>query len=210
MKRICVYCGSNSGKNPLFEKAAIELGNLIAQRGYELVYGGGSIGLMGITADAALSKGGKVIGVIPTFLHDLELGHKGITELLEVATMHDRKALMSSLSDAFIALPGGFGTLEEITEVISWTQLSVHKKPCAFLNIDGFFDPLIKFIEKAVIEGFIRKEHLSIVINSRSPEPLLEEIERWHSHYETHVAAFKIEPKEGFPINPGKKAKKND
>ncbi len=145
MKRIAVFCGSKKGNDPAYIEAAKELGKELATRKIELVYGGGAVGLMGVVADSALEHHGKVIGVIPEKLYEMEVAHMGITELFRVKTMHERKALMADLSDAFIALPGGIGTMEEIMEVMTWAQIGYHTKPCAFLNINGFYDHLIEF-----------------------------------------------------------------
>ena len=155
MKRITVYCGSKHGNNPFYQKAAEDLGKELAHRKIELVYGGGAVGLMGVIANAVLTNHGSVIGVIPEKLYEMEVAHMGLTELYRVKTMHERKALMADLSDAFIALPGGIGTLEEIMEVITWAQIGYHKKPCAFLNIDGYYENLFKFFETMEQEGFL-------------------------------------------------------
>ena len=147
-QRICVFCGSNSGNNPAYRAAAIELGRLLAGRDIEIVYGAGNIGLMGILADAALAAGGKVIGVIPESLMAKEVGHLGLTELRIVKSMHERKAIMSDLSDAFIAMPGGFGTFEEFCEVVTWSQLGIQSKPCGLLNVEGYYDPLLELFDQ--------------------------------------------------------------
>jgi len=145
-------------------------------RGLGLVYGGGSIGLMGIVADATMSAGGEVIGVIPAFLNELEIGHRGVTELRVVDSMHDRKALMAELSDAFLALPGGFGTIEEFCEVLTWAQLRLHAKPCALLNTHGFFNPLLSLFDLQVAEGFLSEANRALVLAGPEPEPLLERL----------------------------------
>jgi len=160
MKRVCVYCGSATGANPAYREAAANLGTLLAQQGLGLVYGGGNVGLMGVVADAALHAGGEVIGVIPTALMDKELGHTGVTKLHVVASMHERKQLMADLSDGFIALPGGIGTLEELFETFTWLQLGFHRKPVALLDVGGFYDHLLTFLRHATAEQFIRDEHL--------------------------------------------------
>ncbi len=155
MKSICVYCGSSAGTDIIYRKSAIELGKALARYNIRLIYGGGKIGLMGELADSVLSNGGEVIGVIPQFLYEKEVAHTGLTRLEVVATMHQRKAAMIKEADGFITLPGGFGTLDETFEVISWGQLQLHQKPCAFFNIQGYYDELKNFIEKAIKEGFV-------------------------------------------------------
>jgi uncharacterized protein (TIGR00730 family) len=172
-RRICVFCGSNSGKNIAYRHNAVELGRLLASRGIEVVYGAGNIGLMGILADATLAAGGKVIGVIPESLMATEVGHPGLTELRIVKSMHERKAIMSDLSDAFIAMPGGFGTFEEFCEVVTWSQLGIQSKPCGLLNVEGYYDPLLQLFDHAVTEGFLREENRRLVLADREPERLL-------------------------------------
>jgi hypothetical protein len=159
MKRICVFCGSNPGRNPEHLQAATELGKVLARQGIEVVYGGASIGLMGALADSALKEGGKVIGVIPQALKNREVAHAGLTELRVVSSMHERKQLMESLSNAFIALPGGFGTLDEFCEIVTWFQLGIHHKQFGVLNSAGFFDHFLSFIDEAVRQEFVRAEH---------------------------------------------------
>jgi len=154
--RLCVFCGSSSGRNPAFTAAAEELGCELARRGLGLVYGGGNVGLMGVVADAVLDAGGEAIGVIPEALMAREVGHLGLTKLHIVRSMHERKALMAELADGFVALPGGFGTFEEFFEVVTWAQLGFHAKPCALLNVTGFFDPLLRLLDGAVTDGFIQ------------------------------------------------------
>lgn len=176
LKRLCVFCGSRAGTHPRYREAARRLGLALASRGMGLVYGGGSIGLMGVVADAALSSGGEVIGVIPAFLNDLEIGHRGVTELRVVNSMHERKAIMAELSDAFMALPGGFGTVEEFCEVLTWVQLRLHAKPCALLNVHGFFDPLLRLFDQQVAEGFLSPQNRALVLAGPEPEPLLERL----------------------------------
>lgn len=158
MKRLCVYCGSSSGNSPEFKNAARELGETIAARGLELVYGGARVGLMNEVADAALAKGGKVIGVLPRFMSSKELAHESLTELHLVDTMHQRKQLMAELSHGFVALPGGFGTFEEIFEAMTWAQLHLHQYPCALLNVAGYYDSLLKFLDESVRAGFVRQD----------------------------------------------------
>ena len=175
-RRICVFCGSNLGSNPIYRAAAEQLASLLVQQGIELVYGGGNIGLMGVLADTVLAGGGKVIGVIPESLMAREVGHRGLTELRVVSSMHERKALMSDLSDAFIALPGGFGTFEEFCEVLTWSQLGFHVKPCGVLNVGGFYDPLLALFDRAVVNRFIRAEHRGLVLADTDIDALLERL----------------------------------
>jgi uncharacterized protein (TIGR00730 family) len=164
MKRICVYCGSSAGVNPVHREAAVHLGTLLASRGIGLVYGGGNVGLMGVIADAVLHAGGEVIGVIPTALMEKELGHGGVTKLHIVSSMHERKQLMADLSDGFISLPGGIGTLEELFETFTWLQLGFHDKPVGLLNVDGFYDHLLAFLRHAAAERFLRVGHLDSLL----------------------------------------------
>lgn len=164
MKRICVFCGSNSGIDPVFLETAEKVGKFLVSENVELVYGGGRVGLMGKIADTVLANGGRVIGVIPEALAIKEVAHQGLTELYIVDSMHERKALMAELSDGFIALPGGFGTFEELCEIITWAQLGIHQKPCALLNVNGFYDHLIAQIDLSVSQNFIRDEHRRLVL----------------------------------------------
>jgi uncharacterized protein (TIGR00730 family) len=180
MKRICVFCGSSTGIRPAYAQAARELGAGIAGRGVGLVYGGGKVGLMGVLADAVLSHGGEVIGIIPQGLVDKELAHTGLTELRVVQSMHQRKALMAELSEAFLALPGGYGTLEEFCEMLTWSQLGLHRKPCGLLNLEGFYDPFLAQIDHAVSAQFIRPEHRSLLQAHSQPGPLLEQLLHFH------------------------------
>jgi uncharacterized protein (TIGR00730 family) len=163
MRRVCVFCGSSAGKPGVYAEGARRLGEALAGRGLGLVYGGGHIGLMGVLADAVLAGGGEVIGVIPQSLVDRELAHAGLSELHVVETMHQRKALMADLSDAFVALPGGYGTLDETFEILTWAQLGIHAKPVGLLNVGGFFDPLLAWIGRAEAEGFIRPQHVELL-----------------------------------------------
>jgi uncharacterized protein (TIGR00730 family) len=172
-RRICVFCGSNLGNRPAYQNSAVAMGRLLAGRGIEVVYGAGNVGLMGLLADAALAAGGKVIGVIPESLMAKEVGHLGLTELRIVKSMHERKAIMSDLSDGFIALPGGFGTFEEFCEVVTWSQLGIQSKPCGLLNVEGYYDPLLQLFDHAVSEGFLRKENRQLVVDDRDAESLL-------------------------------------
>ena len=169
-----MFCGSSRGAKPEYADVADALGVAIAQRGYGLVYGGAQVGLMGIVADAALRAGGEVIGVIPEALVRKEVVHPHLKDLRIVGSMHERKALMSDLSDAFVALPGGCGTFEEFFEVVTWAQIGLHRKPCALLNVAGFYDPLLALFDHAVSEGFVRPEHREIIVTETDPERLLD------------------------------------
>ena len=177
--RLCVFCGSSSGLNPAFAAATRVLGAELALRGIDVVYGGGNVGLMGVLADAALTAGGRVIGVIPHALVARELAHQGLTSLHVVNSMHERKALMADLADGFIALPGGFGTLEEFCEAVTWTQLGVHAKPCGLLNVDGFYDGLLAFFEHALGEEFLKPTHRQIVVAHSDAAPLIDRLAAW-------------------------------
>ena len=177
--RVCVFCGSNSGSDQVYVEAARDLGRLFAREGIALVYGGGSVGLMGELADAVLSSGGEVIGVIPHALWAREVGHRGLTDIRIVDTMHERKAMMADLADAFIALPGGLGTMEEIFEIWTWAQLGLHQKPVGFLDVNGFYAPLMQFLDRAVRERFLRPEHRAIAMLDRDPEALLKKFDTW-------------------------------
>jgi hypothetical protein len=174
---ICVYCGSSSGSNPIYAEAAHTMGTAIAKRGKTLVYGGGAVGLMGIVADAALAAGGRVLGLMPQALVDKEIQHKGLTELRVVGSIHERKAGMIAAADALIAMPGGFGTYEEITEAATWAQLGYHRKPCGLLNVNGFYDGLITLMERAIADGFVNPAHRDILVIERGVEALLDRIE---------------------------------
>lgn len=173
MNSICVFCGSSSGKDPAYAEAARFLGDTLARRGVTLVYGGGNVGLMGIVADAALEAGGEVIGVMPKALVEREISHSSLTKLHVVGSMHERKALMSELSDGFIALPGGNGTLEEFFEVLTWAQLGEHRKPCGLLNVSAYYDPLLNILDHMVDQGFLSEKHRSIVQVESEPENML-------------------------------------
>jgi uncharacterized protein (TIGR00730 family) len=159
LRAVCVYCGSSVGRKSVYAERAARLGDRLAREGLSLVYGGGNVGLMGIAADAALAAGGEVIGVIPEQLVGWEVAHRGLTRLDIVATMHERKARMFDLSDAFVALPGGFGTLDEMFEMLTWRQLGLGDKPCAFLDVDGYYTPLMAMLDRMLKEGFLRDEH---------------------------------------------------
>jgi uncharacterized protein (TIGR00730 family) len=171
--KLCVFCGSSSGRESVYTGLAVQLAQELAQRNIGIVYGGGRVGLMGALADAALAAGGQVIGVMPQALIDREIAHRGLTELRVVGSMHERKALMAELADGFIALPGGIGTLEELFEVWSWAQLGFHRKPCGLLDVDGFFDPLIQFLDHLVTAGFVRPAHRAMLLLATSPADLL-------------------------------------
>ena len=175
-RRLCVFCGSNLGIDPSYRDGAAAMGGLLAHRGIELVYGGGNIGLMGVLADAVLQARGRVIGVIPESLLAKEVGHRGLTDLRIVQSMHERKALMADLSDGFIGMPGGFGTFEEFCEVVTWSQLGIHAKPCGLLNVQGYYDPLLELFDHAVREGFLREENRRLVLEDSDPGRLLEKM----------------------------------
>ena len=164
MRSICVFCGSRPGAKPAYRAAAEALGQLLAERGIELIYGGGNIGLMGIVADACLAAGGKVVGVIPRALLEWEVGHEGLTRLEVVDSMHTRKARMAELADGFIALPGGLGTFEELFEILTWAQLGFHNKPIGLLNVDGYYLPLVQMMERGVAEGFMKAENRGLLL----------------------------------------------
>lgn len=176
MKRLCLFAGSSRGAREDYAQAAQKLARELVSRGIEVVYGGGKVGMMGVLADAALAAGGKVIGVIPKALLAKEVAHAGLTELRVVASMHERKAMMAELSDGFIALPGGLGTLEEFFEVLTWAQLGLHAKPCGLLNVSGYYDRLLGFLDLTVEERFVRTQHRGLVITSTSPADLLEQL----------------------------------
>jgi uncharacterized protein (TIGR00730 family) len=176
MKRICVFCGSNNGLKTVYSDAAQTMGVALSRHSIGLVYGGGSVGLMRVIADAVLRESGEVIGVIPEALATKEVAHMGLKDLRVVSSMHERKALMAQLSDAFIALPGGYGTLEEFCEVLTWAQLGLHRKPCGILNVKGFYDPLLSFLDHAVSEGFVREVHRSLILVDPDPERLLDKL----------------------------------
>ncbi|CAL5096566.1 unnamed protein product [Urochloa decumbens] len=183
-RRICVYCGSAKGKKPSYQDAAIDLGNQLVERGIDLVYGGGSIGLMGLVSHAVHAGGRHVLGIIPKSLMPREVTGDPVGEVRAVSGMHERKAEMARFADAFIALPGGYGTLEELLEVITWAQLGIHKKPVGLLNVDGFYDPLLSFIDLAVNEGFITEEARRIIISARTAKELVMKLEDYVPEYD--------------------------
>ncbi|MEO8008688.1 MAG: TIGR00730 family Rossman fold protein [Betaproteobacteria bacterium] len=176
MKRVCVFCGSNPGARPQYRIAAQALAAALARCGLGLVYGGGNVGLMGMIADSMLQAGGEVIGVIPQSLVAKEVAHHGVTELRVVDTMHQRKALMNELSDAFIALPGGFGTLDEFFEILTWSQLGIHNKPSGLLNVCGYYDSLLAMLDHAVNERFLRPAHRALVLADSDADSLLQRL----------------------------------
>jgi uncharacterized protein (TIGR00730 family) len=174
VRRVCVFCGASPGHRPVYAEAARRLGRLLASRGTGLVFGGGRVGLMGVVADAVLAAGGEVVGVIPRALVEKEVAHDRLTDLHVVDTMHERKALMVDLSDGFVALPGGVGTLDELSEVLSWAQLGLHRKPCGVLNVEGYFDPLLAMLDRGVAEGFVRPEDRAFLLVDDEPAALLD------------------------------------
>lgn len=178
MKRVCVFCGSSAGSRPEYADSAERLGRAVAGQGLELVYGGASVGLMGVLADTVLSRGGTVRGVIPEALIAREIAHEDLTELRVVTSMHERKRVMAELADGFLALPGGMGTLEELTEILTWAQLGLHSKPFGVLNVAGYFSPWLSFLDHAVDEGFISKEHRAMLAVDDDPDALLRTLAR--------------------------------
>lgn len=178
-RRICVFCGSSRGASEGYSDAARELGQEIVERGRELVYGGGDVGLMGVIADTVLGAGGRVIGVIPASLVEREVAHPGLDDLRVVTSMHERKATMAELSDAFVALPGGLGTLEETFEVLTWAQLGIHEKPCGILDVAGYFSGLLAFLEDAVGEGFLKPAHRDLLLVDDDAGRLLDRLREY-------------------------------
>jgi uncharacterized protein (TIGR00730 family) len=176
LSAVCVYCGSSPGADPAFAAAAASFGRVLAERRVGVVYGGGHVGLMGALADAALAAGGSVHGVITRALEQKELAHDGLTAMTVVETMHERKAAMADLADGFVMLPGGFGTLDEFFEVVTWTQLGIHSKPCGVLNVSGYFDPLLAFVERAAEERLVRAEHRDMLIVETDPDAMLDRL----------------------------------
>ena len=179
MRRICVYCGSSPGARPDYAAAAERLGMVLAGRGLGLVYGGAHVGTMGVIGDAVMSAGGEAIGVIPQSLRDREIAHTGLTELHVVASMHERKLMMMDLSDGFVVLPGGNGTLEELFETYTWLQLGIHRKPIGLLDVGGYWSRLVGFLDHAVVEGFVRREHADLLLVDEDPERLLDRFASW-------------------------------
>lgn len=180
MKRICVFCGSSPGARLEYASSARQLGELLAERGLTLVYGGGNVGMMGQLANAVLENGGQITGIIPEAIADMEVAHTGLSDLRVVDSMHTRKALMAELADGFIALPGGLGTLEELVEVLTWAQLGFHDKPCGLLNIEGYFDSFLDFVDHMATQKFILPANRELIIVDRSPAGLVEKM----SHYQ--------------------------
>ena len=178
LRRICVFCGSSVGRRPEYRESAEALGQALVAHGIELVFGGGRVGLMGVVADAVLARGGHAIGVIPEALVAREIAHQGLSDLRVVGSMHERKATMAGLADAFVALPGGFGTFEEFCEVVTWTQLGLQRKRCGLLNVGGFYDPLLALVDRAVEDAFIRAENRDLIVTAAEPEALLEALAR--------------------------------
>ena len=179
IKRICVYAGSNPGNDDCYRAAAQNLAHTLVRRGIGIVYGGGNVGLMGELADTVLAAGGEVVGIMPRQLVEKEVAHLGLTDLKVVESMHERKAAMANLSDAFVALPGGIGTLEEIIEVYTWSQLGLHRKACALLNVGGYYDGLTAFLDHAVSEGFLARSHRELLVVIERPGELIEILESW-------------------------------
>ena len=174
MKRVCVFCGSSTGVRPVYVESARAMGKALLRKGIGLVYGGGGRGLMGILADSVLEGGGEVIGVIPEAMAAKEVAHHGVTELRTVHSMHERKAMMADLSDAFVAMPGGFGTFEEFCEIITWAQLGLHRKPCGILNVEGYYRPLLELFDRAEAQGFISTANRRLVLEEAHPDRLLD------------------------------------
>ena len=176
MRRVCVFCGSKHGARPQYTEAARAMAAALVAAGVDLVYGGGRVGLMGVVADAVLEAGGEVIGVIPDHMSDREIAHYGLTDLRVVGSMHERKALMYQLSDGFVALPGGLGTLEELFEITTWSQLGLHAKPTGLLDVAGFYTPLVRFLDQLVTEGFVAERHRRLLRVADKPAALLEQL----------------------------------
>jgi uncharacterized protein (TIGR00730 family) len=179
--RVCVYAGSGSGANPDYAAVSTQVITEVVRRGANVVYGGGSLGLMGVLADAALEAGGEVTGVIPRFLDDREVGHHGVTDLRVVETMHERKMLMAELADAFLVLPGGIGTLEEVVEMLSWSQLGLHRKPIGLLDVDDFWAPLVALLDHMTAEQFVGLDHRRLLLSHSDPVALLDAMEAWEA-----------------------------
>ena len=179
MRSVCVFCGASSGHDPAYALAARRFGEVLARHGIELVWGAGNVGLMGVVADAVLSHGGRAVGVIPDFMVERELAHTAASEILIVDSMHARKAAMAERADAFVALPGGFGTLDELFEILTWAQLHIHRKPIGLLNVQGFFDPLLAMVQHMSTAGFITARHLALLQMNALPEELLDAMRRY-------------------------------
>jgi uncharacterized protein (TIGR00730 family) len=194
MKYICVFCGSSLGSRSVYQEAAQAMGKALVSQGLGLVYGGGNVGLMGVIADAVLAAGGEAIGVIPEFLAVKEIVHTGLTQLYTVNSMHDRKALMAELADAFIALPGGYGTLEEFCEILTWAQLGLHQKPQGLLNVEGYYDPLLQLFDRAVDDQFLRADLRHLVIEADQPEVLLDRLASYKSSYVDKWVGLPVKP----------------
>lgn len=177
MKSIAVFCGSKPGNLPLYSESARQLGNLLGERKIKMIYGGAKIGLMGEIADAVLRAGGDVVGVLPDFLRNREIKHEGLTELYTVGTMHERKALMNQLCDGVIAMPGGIGTLDEVFEMLTWGQLGLHQKPIGFLNVNGYYDSLLNFVDRVIEDGFMNESNKNLFVVNRTPEGLLADMD---------------------------------
>ena len=190
MKSICVYCGANGGASPRYAEQARALARAMVEANLALVYGGGNVGLMGVIADEVLRLGGEATGVIPQALVEREVGHTGLTRLFVVRDMHERKAMMSDLADGFIAMPGGMGTLEELFEMLTWSQLGIHNKPVGLLNVDGFYDKLVDFVAHQQAEGFVREQHAALMLVEPAAGPLVERLQ---------LAAGRLVPLEGNP-----------
>ena len=177
LRSVCVFCGSNPGTHPGYKLAAQQIGTLLAQKGIQLIYGGANRGLMGTLADACLAEGGRVIGVMPKVLVEKEVAHRGLTQLIIVGSMHERKAAMANLAGAFIALPGGYGTWEEFCEVLTWSQLGLQQKACAVLNVNGYYNPLLAMADRAVTEGFVNSVHRQLILDDTDPARLLQRLQ---------------------------------
>ncbi|MGU3372409.1 LOG family protein [Bacillus mycoides] len=180
MNSICVFCGSNYGESEEYKNTAEKLGEFLSEKNTTLIYGGGKVGLMGSVANSALQAGGNVVGIIPEFLRDKEIAHQGLTDLIVVDSMHSRKQKMSEMADGFIVLPGGYGTYEEMFEVLSWGQIGIHKKPVGLINVDGFFDPLLKMLQHTVDKGFARPENLNLILSSTNIEELFAQMKDYN------------------------------
>jgi len=181
MRNICVFCGSKKGNDPTYEQKSIEFAQLMAKHELDLVYGAGKVGIMGVIANEVLKLNGKVYGYIPYFLKEMEVAHLGLTELVEVETMHQRKALMAEKADAFVALPGGMGTMDELCEIITWAQLQLHNKPIGILNVAGYYDHLIALIDHMVKEGFVLPKHRDLILVADDGETLIQKLKAFHA-----------------------------